>query len=76
MNSDISSLTFEEALRDMEKVVEKLEEENVTLEDSIDLYQKGMELFKVCNQKLKEAEKKISQLVEENGEIKKVSVGN
>ncbi|WP_342431060.1 exodeoxyribonuclease VII small subunit [Neobacillus sp. FSL H8-0543] len=75
MNNDINSLTFEEALWEMEEVVEKLEEENVTLENSIDLYQKGMELFKVCNQKLTEAENKISKLVEENGEIKKVSVG-
>jgi exodeoxyribonuclease VII small subunit len=63
--------SFEEAISQLEEVVSKLEKGEQSLDDSIDIFQKGIELSKYCNRKLDEVEKKISILIEEeNGELK------
>ena len=59
---DISKLSFEQAMRELEDVVAKLENGQVPLEDSIKLYEMGNDLKKHCEQKLKEAEEKVSQI--------------
>lgn len=72
MNQDGKSneKTFEEAISELEKIVEKLEKGELPLDESIDVFQKGMELSKFCSKRLDEIEKKISILIEkENGEI-------
>ena len=48
--------TFEEAVARIEEIVNKLENEQVSLEESIKLYTEGMELSVICRQKLTEAE--------------------
>ncbi len=55
-------LSFEEALKQLESIVEQLESPEITLEDSVKLYEKGMELSKLCNQVLHQAELKIQQV--------------
>ena len=59
---DISKLSFEQAMKELEDVVAKLENGQVPLEDSIKLYEMGNDLKKYCEQKLKEAEEKVSQI--------------
>jgi exodeoxyribonuclease VII small subunit len=55
-------LSFEEALKQLESIVEQLESPEITLEDSVKLYEKGMELSKQCTQVLHQAELKIQQV--------------
>lgn len=57
--------SFEIAISQLEEVVQKLEKGELSLDDSIDVFQQGMELTKYCNKKLDEAEKKISILIED-----------
>ena len=56
-------LNFEETMKQLEEVVQKLENEELNLDESIKEFEKGMELSKVANKYLQEAEKKITILV-------------
>jgi exodeoxyribonuclease VII small subunit len=58
----VTDLTFEEALRELETVVGKLERGDVALEDSIALYERGSALKAACEKKLAEAEEKIARI--------------
>ena len=58
----IAEMNFETAMAELEKVVGQLESSNVALDDSIKLYDRGAELKKHCETKLKEAEEKIAQI--------------
>ncbi len=62
-------LKFEEALRQLEEIVGKLESGELSLEESMAAFEQGTKLCKQCNAKLTEAEKKIEQLT-------KVTEGN
>lgn len=61
-------LTFEEAITKLEEIVNKLEEEDVPLEKAINYYQEGMQLSKVCDDILKNAQEKMVNILNENGE--------
>ncbi|MGB9629479.1 MAG: exodeoxyribonuclease VII small subunit [Thermodesulfobacteriota bacterium] len=54
---------FEDALKKLEKVVSKLEDGNIPLEESLKLFEEGIRLSRFCNQKLEEAEKKVEILM-------------
>jgi exodeoxyribonuclease VII small subunit len=56
---------FETALEELEVVVEQLETGELTLEDSLEAFEKGVGLVKYCNQKLDEVEKKVELLVKD-----------
>ncbi|HWP57896.1 MAG TPA: exodeoxyribonuclease VII small subunit [Candidatus Acidoferrales bacterium] len=56
-------LKFEEALQALERVVERLESGELSLEESLAAFEEGVGLVKFCNQKLNEVEKKIELLV-------------
>ncbi|MEZ5674187.1 Exodeoxyribonuclease VII small subunit [Thalassovita litoralis] len=58
----VSEMSFEEAMTELEKVVGALERGDVALEDSIKLYERGAELKKRCEAKLKEAEEKVAAI--------------
>lgn len=60
----MAELTFENALKKLEKITELLENGQLTLEDSIKYYDEGMRLSDFCNKKLEEAKLKITQLNE------------
>lgn len=62
MSDDIKSLSFEDALREFESVVGKLDGGNVPLEQMITLYERGAALKSHCDAKLKEAEEKIAKI--------------
>ena len=61
--TDVSQMSFEEAMKALEDVVGQLERGDVPLEESIRLYERGAELKKRCETKLKEAEDKVALLV-------------
>lgn len=56
---------FEEALEELEKVVERLESGELSLEDSLAAFEEGVKLVRFCNQKLTEVERKIELLVKD-----------
>ncbi len=60
--SDMSKLSFEEAMKQLEEVVRALESGNVELEKSIALYEQGARLKAHCEKKLKEAEEKVAKI--------------
>ena len=59
--------SLETVFEQLDEIVEQLEAEDVSLEDSFGLYHKGMDLLKVCNDKIDTIEKKMMML-DENGE--------
>ena len=66
----ISEMTFEQAMSELERIVTELEKGDVPLEDSISLYEKGAELKKRCETKLKEAEQKVAAItLDEDGSV-------
>lgn len=65
-----SEKSFEEMLDELENIVQSLEKDNLNLDDSILKFENGMKLANNCNKKIEEAEKKITILLNENGELK------
>jgi len=64
---------FEEGIKRLEEIVEKLEKGDLLLEDSLKLFEEGIKLTRLLNQKLNETEKKVEMLIkDENGNIKTV----
>ena len=59
---------FETALDELEGLVERMEKGELTLEDSLKDFERGIELTRGCHQALKEAEQKVQKLVEKGGQ--------
>lgn len=64
----MANLNFENSLKELETIVSKLESGQVSLEESIDLYQRGLELYGTCYKKLQDAEKLIVKINDEQKE--------
>jgi exodeoxyribonuclease VII small subunit len=64
-------IAFEDAMEQLEQIVDQLEAGEVPLEEAIKLFKNGMELSKTCHQKLTHVEKQVHLLVEEEGELVK-----
>lgn len=66
------NLKFEDALKKLEKIVERLEAGDVPLEESLSLYEEGISLFRFCSAKLEEAKKKVEILTKKgsNGKLR------
>ena len=63
--------TFEDSLQKLDEIVDSLENEELSLEDSVKKFEEGMKLSRFCAEKLDEAEKKITILKEDlSGNIK------
>lgn len=60
---------FEEALRELEEIVERLERGNLPLEEALGLFEKGVQLSRICHQKLEEAKKKVEILMRQGNEM-------
>jgi len=54
---------FEEALEELEAKVEKLSQGKLPLDEAIKTFEEGVELFKYCNEKLKNAEQKVTKIL-------------
>lgn len=57
-----NKISFEDALRDLEEIVENLNNEDLNLEEAISAYEKGMELKKICETRLQEAKLRIENI--------------
>ena len=60
----MQNMSYEKALAALEQVVSRLESGDITLDESMSLFQKGMALSKICADKLASIEKQITQLIE------------
>lgn len=58
----VAEMSFEDAMKELEAVVNRLESGDVPLEDSIKLYERGAALKEHCQKKLAEAEEKVAQI--------------
>ncbi|MCA0939049.1 exodeoxyribonuclease VII small subunit [Yangia mangrovi] len=68
-DTPVAEMSFEQAMAELEQVVTQLERGEVALEESISLYQRGSELRKHCETKLKAAEEKVAAItLDANGE--------
>ena len=63
ISPDITKLSFEEALEQLEEIVSKLEDGSINLEESIEEYTRGVHLKNHCETKLKEATLKVEQII-------------
>ena len=61
-NSKEESITFEQAIEELETIINRLELGDVPLDETIKLYEKGSELKDFCEKKLKSAEVKIQKI--------------
>lgn len=61
--ADVASLSFEQALSELERIVQQLERGDVPLEDSIRMYERGAALKAHCETKLRDAQLKVEQIV-------------
>jgi exodeoxyribonuclease VII small subunit len=59
----MAEIKFEEALKKLEKIVEDLEKGDLSLDEALKKYQEGIELSRLCSQRLESAKKKIDLLV-------------
>ncbi|MCL6585245.1 MAG: exodeoxyribonuclease VII small subunit [Anoxybacillus sp.] len=72
--SEEKELTFEEAMKQLEEIVGKLEAGNVPLEQAIAFFQEGMRLSKWCHDKLQHAEKQMEYILREDGQLAPFSI--
>jgi len=60
---------FEEALAELESLVDALERGALTLDESVDAFEKGQRLLGILNQRLREAERRVKELLVEGSEV-------
>jgi exodeoxyribonuclease VII small subunit len=63
--NDISRLSFEQAIKELGGIVQKIEQGEIPLQDSLSQYERGMALIKHCRGILQKAEKRIEKISEE-----------
>lgn len=66
--------TFEESLVKLEEIVKNLEGGQVPLDDAISKFTEAMELSKLCNERLKNAEENINKILKENGKLEEFKI--
>ena len=67
-------IDFEKALEQLEGIVEDLESGDLSLENSLKSFEKGIKLARQCQEQLSKAELQVQKLIEENGELKTSSL--
>ena len=66
---DVEELNFEQAIEELEGIAQELESGKLNLDDSIKKFEDGMKLSKKCTEYLENAEKRITVLIENKGEL-------
>lgn len=64
------SVDFERALGELEELVERMEQGEMTLEESLRSFERGMSLTRQCQKALDEAQQKVDKLLEQDGETR------
>ena len=67
-------LNFEEAITKLETIVKELESGSCSLDDAIEKYTEGMQLAKLCGDKLNNATEKVNKILRENGKLEDFEV--
>ncbi|MBK8814339.1 MAG: exodeoxyribonuclease VII small subunit [Methylococcaceae bacterium] len=62
-----TTTSFEEALGELEQLVNRLERGDISLEESLDAFERGVNLTRFCQKALVDAEQKVQILIEKNG---------
>ena len=65
-----TDINFEKALEELEGIVKDLESGELSLENSLKSFEKGIKLARQCQEQLSKAELQVQKLIEENGELK------
>jgi len=60
---------FESALKELEGIVERMESGELSLEQSLQEFERGIELSRICQSSLQQAEQKVEQLLKKHGEL-------
>ncbi len=63
-------MSFEESLTELEEIADKLEKGQLSLDESLLLFENGIKLVRECNTKLKNARQNVEKLILENGDFK------
>lgn len=63
------NVSFEASIERLEEIINQLENGNQVLDESLALFEEGVNLIKACNQKLENVEKSINILVNDDGEL-------
>ena len=63
-----NKIDFEASLKELENIVEQMEQGEITLEQSLQNFERGIELTRACQKALQEAEQKVQILTQQNGE--------
>ena len=71
---DTTVKDFEAALGELESIVKKLEDGELTLESSLALYERGVELSRFCHARLEDAERRV-EILNERGQLKPAPPG-
>lgn len=66
---DKKEISFEAAIAELQSVVDRLEAGQVALEESLALYERGIALVKICNERLDAAEQRVRTVRPESGEV-------
>ena len=69
-----TDFNFEKALENLEEIVSSMENGELTLEDSLKAFEKGIKLTRECQGALREAEQKVRVLLNENGDTTELKV--
>lgn len=69
MSQNIKDLSFEEAMSELDNIVNQLENGRIKLEDAVKAYERGVQLKNLCMEKLQAAKSKIDLLVPEGNTI-------
>ena len=72
--SEKKEKSFEENLNELESIVSKLENGDISLDNAIKEYDKAMNLANLCDKKLKQAEEKIAKIVNDSNELEDFEV--
>lgn len=60
--------SFEEMMKELEQIVQQLDNEQISLDEALKLYQQGITLSKSCESTLKEAEKKVNEIIQKEAD--------
>lgn len=69
-----ATFDFEQALENLEELVSSMEDGELTLEESLQAFEKGVKLTRECQSALKNAEQKVQLLINENGDTEEIDL--
>ena len=67
-------MKFEENIKELEEIVNKLENGDSPLDESFEMYSKAMNLIKECDKKLNEVKENVNKIVSENGQLENFTI--